>query len=146
MPDGQANTPQDLSAFRGDGNSYSITFDRDDPPEAPVNLTFQTDVGAGNNSATLSAVVQLVPHFVITGNADVARGANLVLKCPADVPDGDATVTPSNDVNVSVTADPTGAVVTIDVAAGAAVGLRRVVVATKNEDPVRKARRTIQIT
>ncbi len=138
--------------YLADGGALRLAFSADDPPEEAVDLTWEIDVrasqptGAGTTetiSGTVRATLRLEPHFRLnlpsgTGPFQVTRGNTLTLVCDAGhspVAD-EVVVTPSDDITVAVS----GAEIRLDVAASAALGVRRVAVRSQTGTNVWAAR------
>ncbi|MGE4094563.1 MAG: hypothetical protein AB7G75_27410, partial [Candidatus Binatia bacterium] len=138
-------TPTELTEFLRDGRITRVTFAADDPPEEAVDIDFGVSVGTPTNSAILSARVRLEAHFRLTRvdpgtDFQVAPGVQIVLRCSDSVNAGTVTVAPPDGITVATA----GTDVTLTIAAGAALGARRVFVVDAAE-PTHQAKRTIQV-
>ncbi|MBP0445832.1 hypothetical protein J8J14_13715 [Roseomonas sp. SSH11] len=147
--------PSALAQVVGEGAILRIPFDPTDPPEETCLLEWtlalratQPKQGGGteNISANIRASIEYRPHFRLelpAAGDSAAAGGSLVLHISAAVKAGAVTVTPSDGIAVTVSAD--GRDITLAIAAGAAKGPRKVLV----EDaavPAHQARRTILVT
>ena len=124
------------------GTIYKVTANVSDPPEGPALIELTVIAALTDGTAELSALLALDPWFTLDAAVfTVARGARLTLTCSGGVVPGAITVTPA----AGVTATIAGSAVQLDVAAGAALGTRTVLV-TDSAAGTHKARRSFTVT
>ena len=142
----EADNPVRLFVGAPNGAVFRVSLDVNDPPEEPVNLTFNANVGTPGDNVPVSATFPLTPHFRLTsptGSFDAARNADFFLNTTDNVTVGQGGVTVIPPAGVTVT-NVSGFQITLRIDAAAAVGPRRVLV-QKFGEPNVKGARTINI-
>jgi len=133
-----------LDEFLGDGGAIRVNLPADQPPETAGALTIALAVGPSGSTVTVSALVQVEPHFDLDspGGTSVARGATITLAAS----DGTALAEPPGGRPAGV-ADIVlaGAQATITIDAAAPIGPLTILLADAG-DLGRMARRTLTIT
>jgi hypothetical protein len=137
-------TPDALKTYIDAGKVFQCVFGAGDPPEDVATILFTCTVGTMANNAQVTGTVNYTPAFQLTAASfQVARGATLVLQ----------TTPPTNLNNTALLGDAAGLTikisggnaVTIDVAATAATGKRRIQV-TSAAAQAQSALRTFEVT
>jgi hypothetical protein len=134
-----------LAAILSGGKLFSVNFPANDPPEDPAPMVFTTMVGTMGAAVAVTTNVTLQPNFILNGPSLAAAPGNPLTLSDGATQIGPASVAVRDGDATGISFDVNGTVITVNIAAGAPPGFRRII-ATDATNPTRSATRTIKVT